>query len=54
MIYFRDNQNQWRIKDLNSTHGMDLNNFYLPLDDLQKKEYGKQFPIITKNKLNPI
>ncbi|MEE6129850.1 hypothetical protein V2E39_20800 [Chryseobacterium arthrosphaerae] len=41
MIYYRDNQNQWRIKDIQSMHGMDLNSFDLPLDDGGKRRIWK-------------
>lgn len=41
MIYYRDNQNQWRIKNTDSMHGMDLNSFDLPLDDDEKRRIWK-------------
>ncbi|WP_426473427.1 hypothetical protein [Chryseobacterium balustinum] len=37
MIYFNEIQNQWRIKNTNSYHGMDITSFELPLNEEEKK-----------------
>lgn len=41
MIYFNEVQNQWRIKNINSYHGMDITSFDIPLDDEEKKRIWK-------------
>lgn len=37
MIYFNEVQNQWRIKNTNAYHGMDITSFEIPLNDEEKK-----------------
>ncbi len=37
IIYFRGDKNEWRIKNINHPHGMDLTGFELPLNEENRR-----------------